>query len=64
MLHAEECRKRADECARLADATVNPIQIARYRHLEASWLYVFRMKVRARLAAEARQQEPLGFTSA
>ena len=37
MLQAEECQRRADECARLADATVNSILIARYRHLEASW---------------------------
>jgi hypothetical protein len=49
MLAAEECRDRADECARLADATDDPIQIARYRHLESSWLYMFRLKVRAQL---------------
>jgi hypothetical protein len=53
MLQAEECRDRADECARLAEATVNPVLIARYRHLEASWLYLFRLKLRARLATAA-----------
>jgi hypothetical protein len=57
MLDAEECQKRADECARLAEATVNRILIARDRHLETSWLYLFRLKIRARLArAEAAQQ--------
>jgi hypothetical protein len=49
MLSAEDCRDRADECARLADATGDPVQIARYRHLESSWLFLFRLKVRKRL---------------
>jgi hypothetical protein len=31
MLSAEDCRDRADECARLAEATDDPIQSARYR---------------------------------
>jgi hypothetical protein len=48
MLTAEECQRRADEFARLADQTSNPVLIARYRHLEVSWLYLFRMKIRAR----------------
>jgi hypothetical protein len=51
MLHGEECQRRADECARLAEATADPVQIARYRHLELAWLYLFRLKVRERLAA-------------
>ena len=46
MLQAEECQRRADECARLADATVNSILIARYRHLESSWRYLVRLKTR------------------
>ena len=46
MLQAEECQRRADECARLADATVNSILIARYRHLEASSRYLVRLKTR------------------
>jgi hypothetical protein len=50
MLTAEECQRRADEFARLADQTANPVLVARYRHLEASWLYLFRMKIRARHA--------------
>ena len=49
MLLAEECWKRADECGRLAEATVNPLLIARYRYLQSSWLYLFRLKVRARV---------------
>ena len=61
MLQAEECQKRADECARLAEASVSPVQIARYRHLETAWLYLFRLKLRARLEAEraARSVDPV-----
>jgi hypothetical protein len=60
MLQAEDCQNRADECARLAEASVNPVQIARYRYLETAWLYLFRLKVRARLEAELarRSAEP------
>ena len=60
MLQAEECQKRADHCARLAEASVSPVQIARYRHLETAWLYLFRLKVRARLKREfaAKAVEP------
>src|SRR5215203_1121731 len=46
VLQVEECQRRADECARLADATVNSILVARYRHLEASWRYLVRLKKR------------------
>jgi hypothetical protein len=48
MLQAEDCQSRADECARLAAATVNPGLVARYRHLERSWLYLVRLKAKAR----------------
>src|SRR5215213_8743519 len=54
MLQAEECQRRADECALLADATVNPILLARYRHLEASWRYLVRLKTRTEPPAPAR----------
>jgi hypothetical protein len=55
MLQAEECRTNADECARLAAASVNPVLQARYRHLEVSWLYLFRLKLRARIDAKLSQ---------
>jgi hypothetical protein len=55
MLQAEDCRRRADECARLAEAAVSPVEIARFRHLELSWLYLYRMKLRARLEAKAQR---------
>ena len=48
MLQAEDCQARAEECARLAEAAVNPRLVARYRHLERSWLYLVRLKLRAR----------------
>lgn len=48
MLQAEECQERAEECARLAEAAENPRLVARYRHLERSWLYLVRLKLRAR----------------
>jgi hypothetical protein len=54
MLQAEECQKRADECARLAEETVNPLLVSRYRFLQASWLYLVRLKSRARARREAR----------
>jgi hypothetical protein len=50
----EECQQRADEFARLAEETVNPLLIARYRFLEASWLYLVRLKHKARAQREAR----------
>jgi hypothetical protein len=54
MLQVEECQQRADESARLAEETVNPLLIARYRFLEASWLYLVRLKHKARAQREAR----------
>lgn len=56
MLRAEECQERAEECARLAEAAVNPRHVARYRHLERSWLYLARLKLRAR--GEEPAEEP------
>jgi len=53
MLQVEECQQRADEFARLAEETVNPLLVARYRFLEASWLYLVRLK-KARVQREAR----------
>lgn len=56
MLQAEECQQRAEECARLAETAVNPRLVARYRHLERSWLYLVRLKLRAR--GEEPTEEP------
>jgi hypothetical protein len=53
LLQVEECQQRADEFARLAEETVNPLLVARYRFLEASWLYLVRLK-KARAQREAR----------
>jgi hypothetical protein len=47
MVPVEECLRRADEYARLAEQTVNSLLIARYRQLEAAWRY---------LAPEAREE--------
>lgn len=55
MLQAEDCQARAEECARLAEAAVNPRIVARYRHLERSWLYLVRLKRRARGEAPAEK---------
>jgi hypothetical protein len=46
MLQAEDCQRRADECARLAAATTDEQAAARYRYLELSWLYLLRLKLR------------------
>jgi hypothetical protein len=54
MLQAEECQRRAEECARLAGGAVEARLVARYRHLEQSWLYLARLKLRARAEREAR----------
>jgi hypothetical protein len=44
VLHAEECQRPADEFARMARETVNPILLARYQQLHRSWLYLARLK--------------------
>jgi hypothetical protein len=46
MIQAEDCQRRADECARLAAAATSEQAAARYRFLELSWLYLLRMKLR------------------
>lgn len=48
MLRADECQMRARECGRMAEETVNPIQKARFLHLERSWLYLARLKLKIR----------------
>jgi hypothetical protein len=42
MLTVEDCQRRADEYARLAEATRDPVLRARYRQLEIAWLYRIR----------------------
>jgi hypothetical protein len=48
---------RSGACARLAKATRDPVQSARYRQLEMSWLYLFRLKARGRFAAAMRNRQ-------
>jgi hypothetical protein len=48
MLQAEDCRLRAEECARRAEATMIPDLRKRYRHLELSWRYLVRLKLKRR----------------
>jgi hypothetical protein len=50
MLTADDCRHRADECARCAEAAATERDAARYRQLELLWLYLFRLKLRKKLA--------------
>jgi hypothetical protein len=64
MLTVEDCQRRADECARLADATRDPGLRARYRYLETAWLYLFRLKIRARLARPEAAPRPMTLSSA
>jgi hypothetical protein len=54
MLQAEDCQQRAHECARRADLATLPELVARYRQLEQSWLYLARMKVRAKAETKVR----------
>jgi hypothetical protein len=54
VLSSEECEARATVCARLADVETTPEQVARYRQLEQSWLYVARMKIRATIERKRR----------
>jgi hypothetical protein len=58
MLIVQDCERRADECARLAEAARDPVQNPRYRHLELSWLYLLRLKARARFAARQGMSLP------
>jgi hypothetical protein len=46
MLTAEDCQRNADNCARLAETAPTEPAAARFRFLELSWLYMFRMKLR------------------
>ncbi len=56
MTQAEDCQRRADECARLAAAATTEQAAARYRFLEHSWLYLLRMKLRKRVPATAARR--------
>jgi hypothetical protein len=44
MLTPAECDEYAAECARRAANAELPELVARYRHLERSWLYLARLK--------------------
>jgi hypothetical protein len=46
VLTVDDCQRRADECARLAEAATSEHSAARYRRLEICWLYLFRLKAR------------------
>jgi hypothetical protein len=54
MLQAEDCQLRADACARLAAAATDEQSAARYRHLELSWLYLLRLKLRKKHPPQLR----------
>jgi hypothetical protein len=53
VLQAEDCERRAVECARLAAAATTEQSAAHYRALEIWWLYLFRLKVRKKHPAPA-----------
>ena len=57
MLTVEDCQRRADEYARLAEATRDPVLRARYRQLEIAWLY--RIKI-GRAVGSTRRLPPSG----
>ena len=50
MLTIADCQRRADECARLAEAASSEQAAARYRQLEMAWLYLLRLKIRKKFA--------------
>ena len=53
MLDAEHCQRMADECTRRASEADDPLVVRRYRYLRQSWLYLVRMKTKARAQKEA-----------